>query len=168
MQTASLPPPCQGYSQARWCDGWRSGLWYGHTSFCCLFWQRWLFIIGILLSVNTPGKKSQRNTEKASGFPFAAREIISRMENRCHELTGKEHLDLHHGCKVCWVPGCTCFFRTWASRASQRQNRAQKSEKPEAPAACTVCLTLLRATVYLTIFWTQTISSRASVSGCPP
>ena len=37
--------------------------------------------MGIRLSVNIPGKKSQRNTEKASSFHFAAREIISRMEN---------------------------------------------------------------------------------------
>lgn len=80
-QTTSLPPPCQQYSQAWGCDGWRSGLRYGHNSFFCLFWQRWLFTMRILLPVNIPGKKSQRNTEKAPGFPFAAREIISKMEN---------------------------------------------------------------------------------------
>lgn len=60
--------------------------------------------MGILLSVNIPGKKSQISTEKASGFPFAAREVISRIEKLCHELTVKEHIDLHHGRKRC--AGC--------------------------------------------------------------
>lgn len=74
-QSASLPPPCQWYSQAWGCGEWRSGLWHGHVSFCYLFWQRCLLTPGILLLVNIPGKKSKRNTEKARGFPFAPEKL---------------------------------------------------------------------------------------------
>lgn len=58
--------------------------------------------MGLLFSINILGKKSQRNTERASGFPFAAREMKSRMES---SAMNSEQSSPPHAVALRGVPG---------------------------------------------------------------
>lgn len=108
---------------------------------------------------------TKKYRERASGFPFAAREIISRMENNAMNSQQKSTLPHTVAIRGCQVPGWTCFFRTWMSPAAERWKRAQKAWEARGTSSGHSLPGTSTGTVQLAIFWTQTISSRVSGSG---
>lgn len=124
LTQASTPSQlCSLHSQAlRWVGG-RSHCDMG-TSPLCLFWRRWWCIMGMLFLVNVPGKKPQRNKDKAS---FTASGTISRWEN----TTVSSRLS----CTLPWIKRCMGArahpLIQHISWAFQRQKQAWKSKSSD-------------------------------------
>ena len=136
-----------------------------------------LFLLFVLAKMiihrrNTLGKHSWKEMTKkyreGIWLSFCSQRNYIQDRKQCHEIMVKEHHDLHHGRKTC--VGCQCVpassghkpHEHLRDRNGPKHLKSQRHQQRAQPAW------RYHGWVYLIIFWTQTIISWASVSGCPP